>query len=629
MSQVSDNKRKKRVNSETNIKSTKRRKVVNDKKDVVEKPKKIKNEQTDAKEVRKKSDKSASKIKMKKKVIKDKKGAVEKPKKVSNDAVDAKERRKKQKDLKEKRKKSENNNFELATEAKKIWEIVRREDCAPADRERYMNQLMKMIKGNVKQIIRAHDTVRVIECIVAHGGDENRTKIYEEVKDILVDLCKLPYAKFFVQKMLNYGSKEQKTEIIKAFYGNVKAMLHHNEAATVVEYAFNEVANSSQRNHLLQEYFGAEFAHFKDDKTATLEQVFSKVNNSQKQKILEEMKEELIKLTNKNSWKHSIAHFIFHEFFKHATPSMKLEVIDCLKEIVVEMLHTKPGSRVAMECLWNGTAKDRKVIVKSFKKFVAKIAQEEHGYLVLLAAFDCVDDTKLLEKVIVAELVSNENVLDLVKDKHASKVFEYILSPRDPRFFHRDVVTILAKGDNNPHSKKSSTTRYEELKTFAFPHLLKLVENHCKQMLFNGATSLLLVNILTQAVDNKSAAITSLVKCISGEGVYDNDVNNQHIIERGASSFAIKKLIMWDKANPSSAEFSEKLVNSIPNMVLRSYIGCNKGCFLLLLLIETGIESVVEKVKKALVGANKMLRSKEYKGADLLLAHLKNNETDE
>lgn len=41
------------------------------------------------------------------------------------------------------------------------------------------------------------------------------------------------------------------------------------------------------------------------------------------------------------------------------------------------------------------------MIVKSFKTFVAKICQEEYGHLVLLALFDVVDDTKLVQKAIL------------------------------------------------------------------------------------------------------------------------------------------------------------------------------------------------------------------------------------
>ena len=39
--------------------------------------------------------------------------------------------------------------------------------------------------------------------------------------------------------------------------------------------------------------------------------------------------------------------------------------------------------------------------MKSFKSFVAKICKEEYGHLVLLALFDVVDDTKLVQKALI------------------------------------------------------------------------------------------------------------------------------------------------------------------------------------------------------------------------------------
>jgi len=35
----------------------------------------------------------------------------------------------------------------------------------------------------------------------------------------------------------------------------------------------------------------------------------------------------------------------------------KSEMIELIRERLVELLHTKEGSRVAMHCVWHGTAK--------------------------------------------------------------------------------------------------------------------------------------------------------------------------------------------------------------------------------------------------------------------------------
>jgi len=41
------------------------------------------------------------------------------------------------------------------------------------------------------------------------------------------------------------------------------------------------------------------------------------------------------------------------------------------------------------------------VIVKSMKTYIVKVAKEEFGHMVLLAAFDVIDDTKFVQKVIL------------------------------------------------------------------------------------------------------------------------------------------------------------------------------------------------------------------------------------
>ena len=62
----------------------------------------------------------------------------------------------------------------------------------------------------VSQIIQAHDTVRVVECLMAKGDEKIRQAIYDELKGDLVAIAKSKYGNFFVQKLLSYGTKEQK-----------------------------------------------------------------------------------------------------------------------------------------------------------------------------------------------------------------------------------------------------------------------------------------------------------------------------------------------------------------------------------------------------------------------------------
>ena len=52
------------------------------------------------------------------------------------------------------------------------------------------------------------------------------------------------------------------------------------------------------------------------------------------------------------------------------------------------MIHTPDGARVGLNCIWFGTAKDRKLIIKTLKEFHEKVATAEHGHLLFLGVFD-------------------------------------------------------------------------------------------------------------------------------------------------------------------------------------------------------------------------------------------------
>lgn len=165
--------------------------------------------------------------------------------------------------------------------------------------------------------------------------------------------------------MSRYGNRAQKAKIIESFYGHVTSLMLHKEAAPVVEVAYNDVANATQRAKLVQEFFGAEFKLFKDENVTNLGQVLDKMDSETSRKqVLRNLKDSLIKIADKTIFKHSIAHYLYRELFKHGDQELKVEVADALKEVVVEMVHTRDGARVACEVLWASNAKQRKIVLK-------------------------------------------------------------------------------------------------------------------------------------------------------------------------------------------------------------------------------------------------------------------------
>lgn len=52
------------------------------------------------------------------------------------------------------------------------------------------------------------------------------------------------------------------------------------------------------------------------------------------------------------------------------------------------MIHTPDGARCGLHCIWFGSAKDRKLILKTIKEFIEKVLTAEYGHLLVLGTID-------------------------------------------------------------------------------------------------------------------------------------------------------------------------------------------------------------------------------------------------
>lgn len=529
----------------------------------------------------------------------------------------------KKKQRKQERKKHENKFYEISKAAKRIWEDLRLKSCTPQRREELLNQLAKVVKGNIKQLIFAHDTSRVIECMEHLGTAVHRNMIFEEVKDIIIPMTKSKYAKFMVRQILRNGTAEQKQHVIRAFSTQVVSLLHHVDAAAILEVIYNEYANALQRSLLLQEFYSRDLALFKRDKVITFADALAESADSAK--MIENLKETLMKIIDKPVIRHSIIHHLVLEFFKSADANSKSEMIRALGGSLVEMVHTKDGARVAMQCIWHGTAKDRKTIIKSFKTYVAKIAREEHGHMVLLSIFDCVDDTKLVEGIIIAELLKEP--LELLMDAHGHRVLAYLVAPRDARIFHPQVAAILKEGDSSSTSKKDPEVRKQELHKMSASGIAQAIANNIEELLTcGGPTAIALYVILTSMSTSEAAtAFKSIAKLLDASPyTISKNQESSHLFDQGSARFFLKKMATHDKdiGDKGQDSFCGVIASEVKKETMSTWIGCNFGTFFLVQLLETGIPKAIERVQSALEGKHNILKKSDFKGAAVLRTKL-------
>ncbi|KAK9767790.1 Pumilio y domain member 6 [Basidiobolus ranarum] len=522
----------------------------------------------------------------------------------------SKESHEKQKTLKLERK-AQKPHFEILSQAKKLWEKMRRKDVPKPEREKLISDLMALVKGSVVEVIFKHDASRVIQTCLKYGNSEHRNQIAGELKGKYLELSKSMYGKFIVIKILHYCPKYRE-HVVKEFYGKVRKLIKHKEASEIIEEAFGQFANSAQRHALVEEFYGSEFALFKSAEKKSLDDIL-KEKPEKKETILKHLFETVSDILDKGTINHSIVHRAMYEYLTHTDASGVQEMIALIKEQVAEILHTKDGAQVAMLCLLYATPKDRKVIVKSFKPFVQKICQEEFGHMVFLRLFDVIDDTVLVTKNIISEIC---NALDeIVDDKYGRRVVLYLLAGRSPKYISPGNISLLETGDEvrSTTSKKDPTARANELLNAISPALMKYVSENLATMLREPFPSQVCFEVYRNAAGDKSVLYDALKAILSEEA------EDEHILENPIASRTLKNLIQSEyktkngEVKPASdAKIGPLVLEAIQPHI--EHFSTSGGSFVVLSLLESpacqkkvnsSLKKRVKDIKKAGAEGNK------------------------
>ncbi|XP_035995907.1 pumilio homolog 3 [Fundulus heteroclitus] len=537
-----------------------------------------------------------------------------------------KNRLQKKKELKNSRQQLERKEmFEIIRQCKRVWGHLRRKKLDNEERNKLMKELQGLIRGKAKEMAFAHDSVRVLQCFIQFANQKQRWEVFEELKDSMLDLSRSPYGRHVVKKLLMYGNKEMVAAVIQGFKGHVRKMLRHAAASAIIEYAYNDKAMLAQRLLITDELYGTTYAICKSSERNTIEKVL-KANPEKLENIMEETKRVVVPLAQKEQViKHSVVHRVFLDFFLFAPDKQRSEMIESIREAVVYMAHTHDGARVAMRCLWHGTAKDRKVIIKTMKTYMVKFATGEFGHMVLLAIFDCVDDTRLVKQTVLSEILSA--LPEVIGNKHGKKVLLYLLSPRDPAHVLPEIVKELEQGDGNAHSKKDMATRRQELLEAVSPALLEYLRTNAGTMAMDKATSVTISDILASACGDIRPAMTAVAQLANQELVPGGIKGELHMAEHPAGHLVLKWLIEQDAALAAAGRderFSRILVDTVGTETMKSWVKVNRGAMVLCSLLDSCERSVAEEVKEALTAISSELRRiKNNKGAEILLEKLK------
>lgn len=436
----------------------------------------------------------------------------------------------KQKVLAQERKAAKPNADSIAR-SKKIWERLRRKSHVPKDeRKELVAELYGIITGRVKDFVFKHDSVRVIQTALKYANPKQRRQIAQELQGEYRALAESRYAKFLIAKLV-VGDDEIRDMVVPEFYGHVKRLIRHPEAAWIMDDIYRTIATKEQKARLLREWYGQEFVIFQartgSAPTAELSQILLDTPEK-KVPIMQHLKEMTNQLVQKKTTGFTMLHDALLQYFINCTPGSPEanEVIEMLKDdeegdCLKNLAFTKSGARLVCLALAYGGAKDRRTILKAFKGIMKMLAGDPYGHCVLLTAYDVVDDTVMTTKAIFPELLGKDmeenqrqqELLSQIEHLTARIPLLYLLSASLPKWLlPENDIGIL----NEVHeirkttSKKDPRTRRQELVQALSQPLIDLVGQQTEALVSTSFGCQFINEGMFGAIGEKAEALGSL-----------------------------------------------------------------------------------------------------------------------
>jgi pumilio family protein 6 len=422
---------------------------------------------------------------------------------------------------------------------KKLWEKLRRKSHVPKEeRQQLVDELYSIITGRIKDFVLKHDAVRAVQTAIKYSTPAQRKQIAKELQGTYAQLAESRYAKFLIGKLLVQNDDEIRDLIVPEFYGKVRKLINHPEASWILDDIYRGVATKEQKAHMLREWYGPEFSLFKPGNGAKITANLSKILADEPSKRGPVMKY-LFDMTNgliqKKMTGFTMLHDAMLQYFLNLKPESEelKEFVETVKEdengdLLKNMAFTKSGARLVCLLLAHGSAKDRKQILKTYKDTFQLMCGDPHGHMVILTAYDVIDDTVLTSKTIFPEIFGKneekdiENIIFLANDLNARITVCYLFEGQSKSLFpasHAYDLELLAEIHEirKKTSKKDAEVRRKELVAAVSPPLLAAVAASPKDLVATPFGCQFVADVLLSATGDKSAALEAVASTAAGE----------------------------------------------------------------------------------------------------------------
>lgn len=500
------------------------------------------------------------------------------------------------------------------------------------ERQKLVDELFEIITGRVKDFVLKHDSVRAVQTALKYAKTEQRKMITKELQGTYAQLAESRYAKFLIGKMLVQNDPEIRDMIIPEFYGKVRKLINHPEASWILDDIYRGVATKEQKAIMLREWYGPEFSLFRssgeDVGSGNLAEILE-ANPEKRGPIVKYLMDMIDQLVQKKMNGFTMLHDAMLQCFLNLKPGTEehTEFLQKVKDdetgdLLKNLAFTKSGSRLVCLLFAHGTAKDRRQYLKFYKDTFEAMCGDQYGHVVILAAYDVIDDTVTTGKAIFPEILGKgddvSNILFCATNLNARTTVLYLFEGASRALFPPSMANDLeilkeAHEIRKTTSKKEPETRRKELVAAMSPPLLDAISKSARDLVASSFGCQFITDVLLGAEGDKTAALQAIAETAAGDpsaAENSDELYTSQYPHPAQTSWAermFKTLIQGGRFDRETKtikvvepplDFANVLYPIIKEHIVAWATG--RSSFVVVALLESNSFSQKEKIKKAL-----------------------------
>lgn len=273
---------------------------------------------------------------------------------------DLKAKKKELKTLRKKQKVKDEKLYELSVQAKQLYEKLK---CkATTNKLELCSELHGLLKaGNAyPKLVHSHDIARVVQCLLKYSEAGIKKEISEILMPNISQMAMSKYAHFCVARMLKYGTKPIRSQVISGFFSNVLKLVSNAISNNLIDVAYNTHASTIEKAHMRLEFYSDLYKKEKPKKMNCLGDTW-KDSPEMKNAILSSTKANLLKCANKTLVDNGLVHSVLLEYMKECQDNDREEMLQTYSGLLAHLVTTKEGCQAACLAYTIAQTKDRRV----------------------------------------------------------------------------------------------------------------------------------------------------------------------------------------------------------------------------------------------------------------------------